>query len=113
MKDLKEVLRLIQKIQCLCLGTSITIAILANNGYFSVHVQRTDKDYEVIYSDKFFSTDTLEHNRRKYADLYGFILDEGISLGYVLTNETFAKGVQKDCCEAGYQQLIKEGYQAG
>lgn len=91
MNELREILKMVQLVQRECFGTEITIAIFTNQKYFSVHVQRADQDYEVVYSEKFFSTETLPINTRKFAELYGFVVDEEFSIGYELTGGEFTK----------------------
>lgn len=91
MNELREILKMVQLVQRECFGTEITIAIFTNQKYFSVHVQRADQDYEVVYSEKFFSTETLPINTKKFAELYGFVVDEEFSIGYELTDGEFTK----------------------
>lgn len=76
-----------------------TIAIFTNQKYFSVHVQRADRDYEVVYSDKFYSTETLAINTKKFAGLYAFVVDEAFRIGYTLIGNKFTKVENR--CEAG------------
>lgn len=99
MDELRYVLKMVQFVQCECLGMEITISIFTNQKYFSVHVQRADRDYEVVYSDKFFSTDTQDMNIKKFAGLYAFVVDEAFCIGYTLIGNEFTKVENR--CEAG------------
>lgn len=91
MKELRYILKMVQVVQSECLGTEITISVFNNQKYFAVHVQRSDLDYEVIYSDKFFSTDIQGINIKKFAALYAFVVDEACRIGYTLTGDEFTK----------------------
>lgn len=99
MNKLKQVLKMIQLVQCECLGTEMTISIFTNKKYFTVHVQRSDLDYSVVYSEKFYSTDTQSVNVKKFATLYAFVVDEAYKIGYTLTGSNFTK--VENCCEVG------------
>lgn len=99
MDELRYVLKMIQFVQCECLGMEITISLFTNKKYFTVHVQRSDLDYVVVYSDKFYSTDTSVVNVKKFAALYAFVVDEAFSIGYTLAGNKFTK--VENCCEAG------------
>lgn len=99
MDELRYVLKMIHIVQCECLGMEITISIFTNKKYFTVHVQRSDLDYVVVYSDKFYSTDTSVVNVKKFAALYAFVVDEAFRIGYTLIGDKFTK--VENCCEAG------------
>lgn len=86
MKQLIEILKMSQIIQCGCLGSNIAISIFTNKNYFSVSVQRADRDYEVIYSEKFYSG---EENTVKFGHMYSFIVDEQFKDGYTLQDNRF------------------------
>ena len=99
MNELRDILKMVQVVQCECFGTEVAIAIFTNQKYFSVHVQRADRDYEVVYSDKFYSTETLAINTKKFAGLYAFVVDEAFRIGYTLIGNKFTKVENR--CEAG------------
>ena len=99
MNELRDILKMVLVVQCECFGTEVTIAIFTNQKYFSVHVQRADRDYEVVYSDKFYSTETLAINTKKFAGLYAFVVDEAFRIGYTLIGNKFTKVENR--CEAG------------
>ena len=46
MNELRDILKMVQVVQCECFGTEVTIAIFTNQKYFSVHVQRADRSIQ-------------------------------------------------------------------
>ena len=99
MNELRDILKMVQVVQCECFGTEVTIAIFTNQKYFTVQILRSDLDYEVVYSDKFYSSETQVVNVKKFAALYAFVVDEAFRIGYTLIGNKFAKVENR--CEAG------------
>lgn len=99
MDELRYVLKMVQFVQGECLGMEITISIFTNRKYFTVQILRSDLDYEVVYSDNFYSSEPQVANVKKFAALYAFVVDEAFRIGYTLIGNKFAKVENR--CEAG------------
>ena len=91
MDELIYVLKMVQFVQCESLGTEISFSIIVTTAHFVVSVQRSDLDCEVVYSERFYSTDTQDVNVKKFASLYAFVVDEASRLGYTLVGNKFIR----------------------